>query len=61
MKHIVIGQVKHDGKLLKIGSQIELDEDKGARLARDGFVVPTKPDVPAAAESEGDDGKKAAK
>jgi len=59
MKHIVIGQMKHDGKLLKIGSQIELDEAKGARLARDGFVVPTKVDVPAA-EDAGDD-KKAAK
>lgn len=53
MKYIVIGQVKRDGKLLKIGAQIELDEAEGARLASGGFVVPTKVDVPAAGDDKG--------
>lgn len=55
MKHLVIGNMKHDGKRQKVGAQVELDDATAARLTKGGFVVPLKNEAPAAS-AEGDEG-----
>lgn len=52
MKYLVTGNIKHDGKPLKVGSVVEFDESEGDRLMAGGYLAT----VPVAAKS--DDGSK---
>lgn len=54
MKYLVTGTIKHNGKTLKVGGTIELDQADGDPLVHNGYLVA----APAAAESD-DSGKKA--
>ncbi|CAM5384877.1 hypothetical protein [Rhodanobacter lindaniclasticus] len=59
MKYIVTGNIKRDGKTLKVGSVVEFDTEEGDRLASGGYLS-TAPAADDSADKKAAD-KKASK
>lgn len=60
MKYLVTGNIKRDGKPLKVGSVVEFDESEGDRLMAGGYLAGVSAELrEAAAKAVDDDGNTA--
>lgn len=50
MKYLVTGNIKRDGKPLKVGSIVEFDTEEGDRLMADGYLGGPSAELREAAE-----------
>ncbi len=57
MKYLVTGNIKHDGKPLKVGSIVEFEAEEGDRLMAGGFLSGPSAADRAVAESAGEEAK----
>jgi hypothetical protein len=55
MKYLVTGNIKHDGKPLKVGSVAEFDTEEGDRLMAGGYLAGVSAELREAAAKAVDD------